>query len=97
MKDFRKFQKVRIITKEGTIANGDYITDDVVIRCKNGLLCDLPGKDGALLPAIETRDGSHREHWKDGLLHCEDAPAIVDNIDDYELWFKDGVECLPKR
>ncbi|MCM1321603.1 MAG: hypothetical protein NC041_07015 [Bacteroides sp.] len=97
MKDFRNLQYVRIITEEGIIANGDYITDDVVIRCKNGLLCDLPGEDGILLPAIETRDGSHSEHWKNGVLHCENAPAVVDNIDKYELWFINGTECPPQK
>ena len=97
MKDFRDFQNVRIITQEGTIANGDYIMDDVVIRCRNGLLCDLPGEDGNLMPAIETRDGNHREHWKNGVLHCENAPAVVDNVDGYELWFLDGKECSPQK
>lgn len=95
MKDFRNFQNVRIITEEGTIANGDYIMEDVIIRCKNGLLSDNTDESGELLPAIETRDGNHLEHWKNGLLHCEDAPAIVDNVDNYEYWFVNGVEYPP--
>ena len=63
MKDFRNFQNVRIITEEGTIANGDYIMDEVIIRCKNGLLSDNTDENGELQPAIETRDGNHLEHW----------------------------------
>ena len=97
MKGFRNFQNVRIITEEGTIANGDYIMDDVIIRCKNGLLSDNTDENGELLPAIETRDGNHLEHWKNGVLHCENAPAIVDNIDNYECWFENGVEYPPKN
>lgn len=97
MKDFRNFQKVRIITEEGTIANGDYIMDDIIIRCKNGLLSDNYDENGNVLAAIETRDGNHLEHWKDGLLHCDTSPAVVDNTDNYELWFLNGVECPPKE
>lgn len=96
MKDFRNFQHVRIITEEGTIANGDYILDGITIRCKNGLLNDNTDENGDLLPAIETTDGNHIEHWKNGVLHCPDAPAIVDNTDKYELWFDEGSEVIPR-
>ncbi len=96
MKDFRSYQNVRIITEEGTIADGDYILDDVIIRCKNGKLNDNTDENGELLPAIETRDGNHLEHWKNGVLHCDNAPAVVDNIDNYEYWFLNGQEIKPK-
>jgi hypothetical protein len=97
MKDFRNFQHVRILTEEGTIANGDYILDGVTIRCQNGLLNDSTDEDGAPLPAIETHDGNHIEHWQKGVLHCDNAPAVVDNIDKYEVWFCNGEECPPKN
>lgn len=97
MKDFRNFQNVRIITEEGNIADGDYIMEELIIRCRNGLLSDSTDENGDLLPAIETRDGNHLEHWKDGLLHCEDSPAIIDNIDGYERWFVNGVEYTPNE
>lgn len=97
MKDFRNFQNVRIIIEDGTIANGDYILEGVTIRCKNGYLNDNVDEEGNLQPAIETHDGGHREHWRNGCLHCENEPAIVDVYDKYEAWFFEGNEISPKR
>lgn len=97
MKDFRNYTSVRIITEEGSIANGDYILDGVTIRCKNGLLNDNLDENGELQPAIETHDGSHIEHWNRGQLHFDNGPAIIDNVDNYELWFISGVEIEPKK
>lgn len=97
MKDFRNYTSVRIITEEGSIANGDYILDGVTIRCKNGLLNDNLDENGDLQPAIETHDGSHIEHWNNGQLHCDNGPAIIDNVDNYELWFISGIEIEPKK
>ena len=104
MKDFRELQHVRIITREGTIAKGDYLNDEVIIRCdEHGFLNDSKDEDGEILPAIETRDGNHREYWKHGLLNCpvdDDGhfkPAVVDNIDKYELWFVNGKEYPPMK
>lgn len=96
MKDFSSYQNVRIITEEGSLANGDYILDDVIIRCKNGLLCDSTDENGDTLAAIETRDGNHLEHWRNGLLHCDTGPAIVDVVDNYEKWYINGIECPPR-
>lgn len=95
MKDFRNCQGVRILTEEGNIANGDYILDEVTIRCMNGLLNDNVDNEGHPQPAIETHDGSHVEHWRKGLLHCDNAPAVVDTFDDYERWFLNGHEVQP--
>lgn len=102
MKDFRELQLVRIITKEGTIAKGDYLDEEVIIRCdERGFLNDSIDEDGQILPAIETRDGNHREFWTHGLLNCPTGkdglylPAVVDNIDNYELWFVNGKEYPP--
>ena len=96
MKDFRNYQYVRIITEEGNLADGDYILEDIIIRCKEGLLNDSIDENGEELPALETRDGNHREHWKNGVLHYENGPAIVDNIDNYEYWFNNGKEYKPE-
>lgn len=46
--------------------------------------------DGSLLPAISTADSSHIEHWKNGVLHCEKEPAVIDSIDGYEEWWFNG-------
>lgn len=97
MKDFRNFQNVRIIIEDGTIANGDYILEGVTIRCRNGYLNDNVDETGNLQPAIETHDGGHIEHWRNGCLHCESEPAIVDVHDKYEAWFFEGNEISPRR
>ena len=96
MKDFRNFQNVRVILEDGTIANGDYILEGVTIRCKQGYLNDNVDESGTPQPAIETHDGGHTEHWKNGFLHCEEEPAIIDVYDKYEAWFFEGNEIPPK-
>lgn len=93
MKNFKNFQFQTIITKEHEIAEGDYIIDNtMVIRCSNGLLDDVVDEEGHVLPAIEFLDGSHIEHWKKGVLHCETEPAVIDSIDNYEEWWLDGIQ-----
>jgi len=79
------------------IANGDYILDGITIRAKNGYLCDLLDEEGHLLPAVETHDGNHMEHWKDGELHCQNAPAVIDILDGYEEWWSNGRQVLPQK
>lgn len=96
MKDFRNYQYARIITEEGNLADGDYILEDIIVRFKDGLLNDSTDENGEELPALETRDGNHREHWKNGVLHYDNGPAIVDNVDNYECWFNNGVEYKPE-
>lgn len=101
MKDFveKCFMK-RVLTEEGTIAHGDYILDEagVTVRTdKNGLLNDNPNEFGQPLPAIETHDGNHVEHWRNGVPHCVDGPAIIDVADNYELWFVNGKKTETKQ
>ncbi len=90
MDSFKAYQGLVLITKEGDIANGVYNRHGVIIRIRNGYLCDDVTDDGEIHPAIESSDGSHIEHWKNGILHCEDGPAVIDVIDDYEEWWEDG-------
>ena len=98
MKSFKSYQQKRILMSDGTIANGDFILDDgLTIRVKDGFLNDVADPDGYLLPAISTADATHIEHWRMGVLHCESEPAIVDAIDNYEEWWIDGKESLPKE
>ena len=90
MKSFKAYQHLRILTKNGTIADGDYILEGITVRITKGFLNDVKGRDGNILPTVETHDGNHVEHWKNGVLHCEDSPAVVDNKDNYEEWFING-------
>lgn len=86
------------MTKENKIADGDYIIEEfIIIRTKNGFLNDIADEEGKLLPAIETMDGSHIEHWKDGVLHCDNEPAVIDIIDNYEEWWHNGVQVPSKK
>ena len=90
MQSFRKFQNLRIIDEDGQIANGDYILKDITIRTRNGYLNDPMGEEGKPLPAVETHDGNHEEHWKEGVLHCEYEPAVKDVLDGVEEWWLEG-------
>ena len=97
MKSFKSYQHQRILLSDNSIANGDFIIDgEVTVRVKNGYLNDVPGDDGTLLPAIATADSTHIEHWKDGVLHCETEPAIIDSIDNYEEWWLNGKQVPPQ-
>lgn len=91
MKSFKKYQYRGVPTEDGVPANGDYIYPDITVRFKDGYLNDSVDEEGNVLPAIETHDGSHIEHWKNGVLHCKKSPAIVDNLDNYEEWYLDGI------
>lgn len=90
MESFKKYQHLRIMTEEMEIADGDYILDGITVRCMKGYLNDSLDEDGKILPAVETHDGNHVEHWKKGVLHCEDGPAVIDVRDDVEEWWLEG-------
>ena len=90
MKSFKSYQHLRILTTQGTIADGDYILEGITVRIKKGFLNDAVDEHGKILPAVETHDGNHVEHWKNGVLHSEDSPAVVDNVDNYEEWYLNG-------
>ncbi len=92
MKSFKSYQHLRILTTQGTIADGDYILDGITVRITKGFLNDVKDKEGNILPAVETHDGNHVEHWKNGVLHSEDSPAVVDNEDNYEEWYLNGTK-----
>lgn len=95
MKSFESYQHLRLVTSEGMIANGDYILDGITIRVREGYLNDFFVKEGVCLPAIETHDGNHVEHWRKGVLHCENQPAVIDVRDNVEEWWLEGRKVLP--
>lgn len=95
MKSFKRYQYRRIPTEEGLPASGDYIYPDVTVRFKNGYLNDSLDEEKKVLSAIETHDGSHIEHWKNGVLHSEKEPAIIDTRDNYEEWYVEGKPVPP--
>ncbi len=96
MRNFKQYQYRRILTPENRIAHGDYKIEGITIRLKNGFLDDSVDDEGNNLPAIETDDRSHIEHWKNGVLHCENQPAVIDNLDNYEEWWFNGILIPPR-
>ena len=96
MKNLSFYQNQRILLRDGSIANGEYLTgnenetDKVLIRIKDGYLNDAESEKGEILPAVFFMDGTHIEHWKNGVLHSDNEPAVIDTIDDYEEWWKNG-------
>ena len=90
MKPYKVYQYQTIFTSSGEIANGTYIIDEMIIRTKDGLLNNAVGEYGETLPAIEKLDGTHSEHWKNGVLHRDDDAAVIDVIDNYCQWWKNG-------
>lgn len=98
MKSFKSYQHQRVLLSDNLIANGDYIVEgDVTVRLKNGYLNDVEGENGEILPAISTADSTHIEHWKEGVLHCEKEPAVIDTIDNYEEWWLNGKQVPPQN
>ncbi|MCQ2584501.1 MAG: hypothetical protein MJ185_02830 [Treponema sp.] len=95
MKSFKSYQHLRLVTSEGMIANGEFIRDGFILRIKNGYLCDSTSydpqdKETKILPAVEAQNGTHIEHWKDGVLHCETEPAIINLSENIEEWWISG-------
>ena len=97
MESFKRYQNLRITTEEMEIANGDYILDGITIRTKKGYLNDSIDESGRGLPALETHDGNHIEHWKEGVLHCDYEPAVIDIRDGTEEWWQDGRQVQPEN
>lgn len=95
MKSFKSYQHQKIILSDNTIANGDYQIDNITIRIENGYLNDVIGEDGEILPAIATSDSTHIEHWKNGVLHSDKEPAVIDRVDNYEEWWVEGTQIQP--
>lgn len=95
MESFKRYQNLRIVTTEMEIADGDYILDGITVRIKKGFLNDSLDEDGKVIPAVETHDGNHIEHWKNGVLHCEFEPAVIDVRDGKEEWWQGGKQVEP--
>lgn len=91
-----KYQGVSIfndITKEP--CHGEYNTDEFTTRFKNGLLHGGVTSEGNTLPAYETSDG-HLEFFENGLLHRDNAPAIISHWGEWEEWWSHGSLVLIK-
>lgn len=96
MKTFSEFQG-RKFFKHHKLFTGKFIDKEngIITRWREGLLNDEVEKDGNVIHAIESLDCTHYEHWKDGVLHCETEPAVIDTLDDREEWWYEGERINP--
>ncbi|MCR4714271.1 MAG: hypothetical protein K5751_07820 [Treponemataceae bacterium] len=90
MKTMKEYNGRITILENGDLADGTYFVEDWILRYKDGLLNNEQGENGEVLPAVEKNDGTHYEFFVNGKLHREDAPAIIDLLDDIEEWWLNG-------
>ena len=90
MKSYKSNQHRKILLEDKTPAHGEYVIGDVIVTIKNGYLNDGLDEEGRFIPAIRTETGRHLEHWRNGVLHCETGPAVIDVDDNYEEWWLNG-------
>ena len=96
MKTFKAYQYQRFYDDEKNLLNGSFVntTDDddpeqIMAHFRDGYLDDgYIEKYEEVIPALQC--GSHYEHWKRGVLHCDGEPAVVDQEDDYQEWWTNG-------
>lgn len=91
-----KFQGVSIfndVTQKP--CNGTYETNGTIVRFKNGLLHGGKNEEHFDLPAYQTEEG-HIEFFENGLLHRENAPAVISDWGDWEEYWNHGELILIK-
>lgn len=85
-----KYQSITIINDiTQKPCHGEYSNKGFTTRFKNGLLHGGKSPDGIDLPAYES-DSGHAEFYENGLLHRENAPAVISNWGDWEEWWCHG-------
>lgn len=94
---FKKYINSKVILKDGKPANGIYIISSYILNFVKGYLSDQQTQSGKILkPAVYSSDNKYTEHWKDGFLHCENGPAVIDGTNHYEEWWLNGKQIEPK-
>lgn len=94
---FKKYVNQKVILKDGKPANGIYIISSFILNFEKGYLSDQQTQHGKILkPAVYSSDNKYTEHWKDGILHCENGPAIINGFKHYEEWWLNGKQIKPK-
>lgn len=92
MKTLIQLQNKAILDIDAKLVHG--VVDNLgnyTLRVKNGYLSDFTSKDGSVIPAVESSDFTHIEHWKNGVLHNDKEPAVIDLLEGYEEWWYNGV------
>ena len=69
--------------------NGTYDCNVTIVRFSNGLLNGGINEEKLEVPAYETEEG-HSEYWKNGLLHRENAPAVISDWGNWEEYWNNG-------
>ena len=86
----RKYQGVTIFDdKTHKPLQGEFVIGDDIVRFQNGLLHSGIGADGEKLAAYENKNGDV-EFWEQGLLHRENAPAVIRDFGTWEEWWYHG-------
>lgn len=95
---YENYTNTKVLLKNGKPANGIYADCGYILHLKDGYLSDQFTLSGKFLkPAVYSSDLKHTEHWKDGVFHCENGPAIIDGLKNYEEWWIEGKQIEPKK
>ena len=91
-----KYQGVSIFNDEDKKpCNGVYEMNGTTIRFNKGLLHGGKNEEHQDVPAYQTENG-HCEFWENGLLHRENAPAVISDWGDWEEYWNHGELVLIK-
>lgn len=95
---FKKFENHKVMLKDGKTANGIYIISSYILNFENGYLSDQCTQSGKILkPAVYSSDNKYTEHWKNGVLHYDNGPAVSDGFKHYDEWWINGKQIEPKK
>ena len=85
-----KYQGVSVFEdKTQKPMHGEYQTGEEILRFKDGLLHGGTDTDGIDMPAYENQDGCS-EFFCNGLLHRDNAPAVIRDFGTWEEWWFQG-------
>lgn len=95
---FQKYVNYKVILKEGKPANGIFTIAGYILNFEKGYLSDQKTQSGKIIkPAVYSSDNKYTEHWKDGVLHCENGPAVINGFKHYEEWWINGKQIEPRK
>lgn len=95
---FKEYVNYKFTLKDGKPANGIHIISNYFLNFENGYLSDQQNQYGKILkPAVYSTSNKYTEHWKDGVLHCDNGPAVINGLKHYEEWWNNGKQIKPRN
>lgn len=77
---------------------GIFTITGYILNFEKGYLSDQKIQSGKIIkPAVYSSDNKYTEHWKDGVLHCENGPAVINGFKHYEEWWINGKQIEPRK